>query len=124
VIEQGEIFQGDIFWVTLTGSGSVQTGRRPCIVMSRLSVNNAGRTVVIVPLTTSGGRANPSYRIRIPAAEMIKDVSCTSALADSIAKCDHVSVIDKSLLGQKIGKLSNTAVIAIELGIAFVFDLR
>jgi mRNA-degrading endonuclease toxin of MazEF toxin-antitoxin module len=91
--------------------------------MSRVSVNNAGRTVVVVPMTTSGA-PNAYYRIRVPAGEMVKDVSCNSTLVDSIAKCDHLAVIDKSLLENRIGKLTDTAVIAVQLGIAFVFDVR
>jgi mRNA-degrading endonuclease toxin of MazEF toxin-antitoxin module len=116
--------KGDIFWVTLTGEGSVQRGRRPCVVMSRLSVNNAGKTIVIVPLTTETRTANLYYRIFIPAAEMIKDPGCASALLDSVAKCDHVRVLDKTQLESKIGKLTYTAVIAVELGLSFVFDIR
>ena len=118
------IEQGDIFWVTLTGEGSVQKGRRPCVVMSRLSVNNAGKTIVIVPLTTETRTANPYYRIFIPAAEMIRDAGCPSTLSDSVAKCDHVRVLDKTQLESKIGKLTHTAAIAVELGLAFVFDIR
>jgi mRNA-degrading endonuclease toxin of MazEF toxin-antitoxin module len=118
------IEQGEIFWVTLTGDGSVQTGRRPCIVMSRLSVNNAGKTVVVVPLTTKTSTANKYYRILIPSAEMIKDAGCTTTLLDSVAKCDHVRVLDKTQLEGKIGELTYTAVIAVELGLTFVFDIR
>jgi mRNA interferase MazF len=118
------IEQGDIYWVTLTGSGSEQQGRRPCIVMSRTSVNTAGRTVIVVPMTTNVGSANPYYRIILPVAELLKDPSCTSQLQDSVAKCDHVRVLDKSLLESKIGKLTHTAVVAVELGLAFVFDIR
>ena len=118
------IEQGDIFWVALTGAGFVQTGRRPCVVMSRLSVNNAGKTIVIVPLTTETRTANPYYRILIPVGEMIKDAGCTSTLSPSVAKCDHVRVLDKTQLESKIGKLTDTAVIAVELGLAFVFDIR
>jgi mRNA interferase MazF len=116
--------QGDIFWITLAGVGSVQSGRRPCVVMSRLSVNNAGRTIVVVPLTTKTHTANPYYRILIPVGEIIKDAGCTSELKDSVAKCDHVRVLDKTQLESKIGKLTQTAVIAVELGLAFVFDIR
>src|SRR5438270_10953330 len=111
------IEQGDIYWVTLTGSGSEQTGRRPCIVMSRLVVNNAGKTIVVVPMTATTTGANPDYRILLPASEIIKDPGCTSAIQTSIAKCDHVRVLDKRLLETKIGKLTQTAVIAVGLGI-------
>jgi mRNA-degrading endonuclease toxin of MazEF toxin-antitoxin module len=119
-----EIEQGEIYWVTLTGAGSEQSGRRPCIVMSRLTVNNAGRTVVVVPMTTTTTSANQYYRILLPVAEIIKDPSCTSIIQVSVAKCDHARVLDKSLLEGKIGKLTQTAVIAVGLGLAYVFDIR
>ena len=119
-----KIEQGDIYWVTLTGVGSEQSGRRPCIVMSRLAVNNAGKTVVVVPMTTTIPSANPYYRILLPIAEIIKDPGCASTVQTSVAKCDHLRVLDKSLLESKIGRLTQTAVIAVELGIAFVFDIR
>jgi mRNA interferase MazF len=118
------IEQGDIYWVTLTGAGSEQSGRRPCIVMSRLAVNDAGRTVVVVPMTTTATSANPYYRVLVPVSEIIKDPSCASVIQNSVAKCDHVRVLDKSLLEGKIGKLTQTAVIAVGLGIAYVFDIR
>jgi len=92
--------------------------------MSRLAVNNAGKTIIIVPLTTETHTANPYYRIVIPIAEMIKDPACTSALSESVAKCDHVRVLDKTQLESKIGKLTHTAILAVELGLAFVFDIR
>ena len=116
------IEQGDIYWVTLRGEGSIITGRRPCIVMSRLAVNNAGTTVVIVPMTTQG-TPNPYYRISLPPGEILRDIASASKLM-SIAKCDHARVIDKSLLESKIGKLTQTATIAVGLGLAYVFDLR
>lgn len=75
-------------------------------------------------MTTKTGTANPYYRIILPVAELLKDPNCSSSLQDSVAKCDHVRVLDKSLLEQKIGKLTHTAVIAVELGLAFVFDIR
>lgn len=121
-----KIEQGDIYWVALAGSGSEQQGRRPCIVVSRLAVNNAGRTVIIVPMTTANSGANPAYpyRIVLPVGQIIRDPSCTSNLQDSVAKCDHARVLDKSLLETRIGKLTNTAVIAVSLGLAYVFDIR
>jgi mRNA interferase MazF len=118
------IDQGDIYWVTLSsGQGSAQSGRRPCIVMSRRLANAAGRTIVIVPLTSKTDKAN-AYRILLPVAEMIKDVSSQSALQDSVALCDHVRVIDKNALEARIGKLSQNAILAVQLGLANIFDIR
>lgn len=118
------IEKGDIYWVTLTGQGSEQNGRRPCIVMSRMTVNNALRTVVIVPMTTNTGSPHPAFRIRLPLAELLKDAGCTSPMQDSIAKCDQVRVLDRSLLETKIGRFTDSAIAAVELGIAYVLDIR
>src|SRR5580692_9153080 len=90
------IGQGDIYWVTLVGEGSVQTGRRPCIIMSRMLVNEAGRTIVAVPLTSETRTANQYYRILIPASEILRDAGSNSTVVDSVAKCDHVRVLDKT----------------------------
>jgi mRNA-degrading endonuclease toxin of MazEF toxin-antitoxin module len=79
-------------------------------VMSRLAVNNAGRTVVIVNMTTATSSANQYYRVLLPVAEIIKDPSCQSTIQMSVAKCDHARVLDKSLLESKIGKLTHIAV--------------
>jgi mRNA-degrading endonuclease toxin of MazEF toxin-antitoxin module len=116
--------QGDIYWVTLSsGQGSAQSGRRPCVVMSRRLANAAGRTVVIVPLTSKTDKAN-AYRILLPVSEMIKDVTSQSTLQNSVALCDHVRVIDKAFLETKIGRLSQNAILAVQLGLANIFDIR
>jgi mRNA-degrading endonuclease toxin of MazEF toxin-antitoxin module len=41
-----------------------------------------------------------------------------------VAKTDQVRVIDKTRLEQKIGRLSQTAILAVTHGLAFVFDIR
>lgn len=63
---------GDIYWVTLRNSGKVINGRRPCIIMSRLAVNNAGDTVMVVPMTSQGA-ANAFYRIQIDRSALRHD---------------------------------------------------
>jgi len=54
----------------------------------------------------------------------VKDVSYTGEIKDSIAKTDQVRVLDKSRLERKMGTLTNTANVAVGLGLAFLFDLR
>ena len=114
---------GDIYWISLPWmGGSEQAGRRPCIVMSRLLVNRAN-TVVIVPMSTNVDRAN-SYNVLLPANEIIRDIGCTSEIKNSVALCQHVRVVDKRAFETKIGKLSQNAVLAVQLGLAFLFDIR
>jgi len=125
-----EIRQGDIYWVDIPPShtvGSEQYNRRPYIIVSRTLVNRRSRTVVAVPLTTTGTddlASHPPYRIVIPATEMTRDPSYAGTIQDSVAKSDQVRVLDKTRLGPKIGALSTTASVAVGLGLAFLFDLR
>ncbi len=121
-----EVNQGDIFWVTIRPEqteGAEQYGRRPFIVVSRLAVNRVLKTVVVVPMSTTTEN-QPPFRIQIPASEITKDIACKSTLVLSVAKTDQVRVIDKSRLEEKIGRLSQTATIAVTLGLAYVFDIR
>jgi mRNA-degrading endonuclease toxin of MazEF toxin-antitoxin module len=43
---------------------------------------------------------------------------------DSVALCGHAFVIDKRKLEDKLGKLSYNAVLAVQLGLAYLFDIR
>ncbi len=124
-----DVKQGEIYWVDIPAAhtvGSEQYKRRPYIIVSRTLVNRSGKTVVGVPLTTVNADTpnEPPYRIIIPAREIARDVLYNGEIKDSIAKTDHVRVLDKSRLEQRMGSLSTTAVAAVGLGLAFLFDLR
>lgn len=114
---------GEIFWVTLPArTGSEQNGRRPCVVMGRRSLSG-GNTVVVVPLSTNIARAS-AHRVVLPKSEIIKDLGCTTEIVDSVAVCSQVSVVDKKYIENKIGKLSQNAVLAVQLGLSYLFDIR
>jgi mRNA-degrading endonuclease toxin of MazEF toxin-antitoxin module len=115
--------QGEIYWMTIPDRGGrQQRGRRPCIVMSRRTLN-AGNPVVVVPMTSKTSKAN-SYNINLPASEINRDVLNTSAILDSVALCGQVFMVDKRKLEDKFGKLSYNAILAVQLGLAYVFDIR
>jgi mRNA-degrading endonuclease toxin of MazEF toxin-antitoxin module len=121
--ENSPIEQGEIYWITLPDrNGREQRGRRPCVIMSRRLVNN-GNPVVAVPLTTETRRAN-SFNVAIPAAEIVKDVTSRSVVQDSVALCGQIFMVDKRKLEEKLGKLSLNAVLAVQLGLANLFDIR
>jgi mRNA-degrading endonuclease toxin of MazEF toxin-antitoxin module len=121
--ENSPIEQGEIFWIMLPDRGGrEQHGRKPCIVMSRRLVNN-GNPVVAVPMTSQTRRAN-AYNIAIPVNEIVKDVSSKSTIVDSVALCGHIFVVDKRKLEERLGKLSYNAVLAVQLGLTNLFDIR
>jgi mRNA interferase MazF len=114
---------GDIYWVNLPHQGgSEQAGRRPCIVMSRRTMNTTN-TVVVVPLTTNTKKAT-AWKVALPVNEIIKDVGCQTEILPSVALCHQVRAVDKRQFDTKIGKLSQLAVLAVQLGLTYVFEIR
>lgn len=107
----------------LNTSGSEQSGLRPWVIISRDAVNNNKTTAVGVPLTTKVHKAN-SYRIFLPVTELISEPGSNHQLRDSVALCDHVRVLDTTRIRKKIGTLSTNAILSVQLGLAFVFDIR
>jgi mRNA-degrading endonuclease toxin of MazEF toxin-antitoxin module len=92
--------------------------------VSRNAINQLGFNVVGVPLSSKIHKAN-SHRILIQVAHMISDPSSPHRLTDSVALTDHIRVLDPSRFEQpKMGRMSDTAMGGIELGLAFLFDIR
>ncbi len=121
--ENSPIDQGDIYWISLPDRGGrEQHGRRPCIVMTR-TLLNVGNPVVVVPMSSETRKAN-SYNVKLPASEIIRDVGSTSAIVDSVALCGQVFMVDKRKLESRLGKLSHNALLAVQLGLSYVFDIR
>jgi len=113
---------GDIYWINLPHQGgSEQSGRRPCIVMSRRSLNT-GNTVV-VPMSTNLKNCT-AWRVQIPVNEIVKDLGCTSVIQTSVALCHQVRAVDKRQFDAKIGKLSQLAILSVQLGLTYLFEIR
>ena len=121
------IKQGEIYWVfaaDLDIKGSEQQKSRPYVIVSRDAINRHGLNVVGVPLSTKTHKAN-SHRILIPITHILKDPGCTRPISDSVALTDHIRVLDPSRFEHpKVGRLSDTAMGGLELGLAFLFDIR
>ncbi len=121
--ETDPIDQGEIYWYTLPDRGGrEQHGRRPCIVMSRGLVNS-GNPVVVVPMSSRMHKAN-SYNIAIPANEIVADIVSRPAVVSSVALCGQVFMIDKRKLEERFGKLTYNAILAVQLGLSYLFDIR
>ena len=108
----------------LLAHGFEQLGYRPWVVVSRDSINRNEdrRTAVVVPLSTNLTKAK-AHRVQIPAAEMISN-DPDKPFETSVALCDHVRVMDVSLIKREAGRVSESALRAIGAGLAFLFDIR
>ncbi len=96
--------------------------------MSRTNVNRANKTVVGIPFSASENLLNkpspqPPYRIFVPAREIVKDVLFNGEIKDCIAKTDQIRVLDKTRLEKRLGRLSDTAIASVGLGVEYLFDL-
>ena len=90
--------------------------------MSRKLVNS-GNPVMVVPMSSKTHKAN-SYNIAIPANEIIADIVNKLSVVNSVALCGQVFMIDKRKLEERFGKLSYNAILAVQLGLSYLFDIR
>jgi mRNA interferase MazF len=94
------ISQGDVCWADLGGpSGSAPAGRRPVLVVQGDAFNQSRiATAVCVPLTSNLGRAQAPGNVLLPAA-------CTGLPKDSVANVSQLVSLDRTVLGERMGKL-------------------
>lgn len=79
--------RGDVYWVNLDPTtGSEINKLRPCVLVGATPINQARRTVVVVPLSSSA-TARPPITIT---------VSCLGKQVTAV--CDQIRTIDKSRL--------------------------
>jgi len=97
------ISQGEIWWADLpVPAGSGPGFRRPVVVIQADAFNRSRiATVVCVPLTTNLAWADSPGNVLLPARS-------TNLPKDSVANASQVVTIDKTLLTERVGKLSGT----------------
>ena len=107
VIKQPE--RGDLYWGQMDPAiGAEIQKTRPVVIMSLTPLNRARKTVIVVPLSTSA-----------PAIEFL-NVALSNG---SVARCEHIRAMDKSRLGQRIGKITTENMNAIEKGLSRIIGL-
>ena len=104
--------RGDIYWVDLTPTrGSEINKARPCVLVGATPINQARRTVVVVPLSTAA-KARPPITIA---------VSCLGKKVTAV--CDQIRTVDKSRLHDSAGRLSTKDLNALDDGMRQVLSL-
>lgn len=99
--------RGDIFWVNFgVNIGCEQNGNRPAIIVSNDTCNKVSATVTVVPLTSK-------RKTSLPTHVLITSSDCGELSSTSLALCEQVRTIDKSRIGNKMGKVSKVKMEAI-----------
>jgi mRNA interferase MazF len=114
------VTRGDVYWAKIAPrSGSEQRGRRPVIVVSTdgLNLNPAWRSLIVVPVSTSGpqARRGPTVVALAPGVAGLPRAS--------VAVCHQVTTLDRGKLGERSGTLPTSVLTAVEAGLRAALDL-
>jgi mRNA interferase MazF len=86
--------RGDVYCVDLNPTvGSEIKKQRPCVLMGATPINQARRTVLVIPLSSSG----------TPRPPLAIEVECLGRKV--LAVCDQLRAVDKSRLRESAGSL-------------------
>ena len=106
------ISQGDVWWADLGEPSASEPGfRRPVIVVQGDSFNRSAlRTVVAVPLTSNLRWAAAPGNVQLSAR-------ATGLLRDSVANVSQLVALDRSILIERVGRLSSSKLELVLAGI-------
>jgi mRNA interferase MazF len=109
------ISQGEVWWADLPEpSGSEPGFRRPLVVVQGDPFNRSAiGTVVSVPLTSSLRWADAPGNVRLTARS-------TGLPRDSVANVSQIVTLDKTVLSERVGKLSSSKLELVLSGIDVV----
>lgn len=106
------ISQGDVWWADLGDPVGSEPGfRRPVVVVQGDSFNRSAlRTVVAVPLTSNLRWATAPGNVRLT-------IRATGLTRESVANVSQVVALDRSILIERVGKLSSAKLELVLAGI-------
>ena len=107
-----EIYRGDIMYADLGQhvKSSVQSGERPCVVVSN-NINNKNSTVIVVcPCTTKLKKTHMPTHIKISKDDVRGYMS-----SDSLLLAEQITVISKHKVLFKMGHIPNDSLVMNEI---------
>jgi len=113
------ILQGDVFWFDPgIPYGSAPGFLRPHVVVQNDAFNSSRiRTTVLCSITSNLGRAKAAGNVLLHKGE-------ANLSRASVVNVSHIVTVDKSLLKEKIGTLSQSRVREIDAGLRAVLGPR
>lgn len=105
--------RGEVYWVNLDPTrGSEIRKVRPCVLVGATPINQARRTVIVVPLSSATTVARPPLTV---------EVSCLDR--PGVAVCDQIRAVDKTRLVQHIGSLGRSEMAEIDNALRQILSL-
>jgi mRNA interferase MazF len=91
-MESKKLQRGNVWWVNLDPTqGSEIKKMRPCVLVGASPINQARRTVLVVPLSSSSSPPHPPITVKV-----------TCMKKDALAVCDQLRAVDKTRLTEWI----------------------
>ena len=97
---QRDIRIGDVFLLDFTGTGSVQSGRRPAVVFQNNVGNQYSPNLVVFPLTSRIKKTSMPTHVLVRSSD--SGLTC-----DSIVLCENPQCVSKEQLGKYLCTLQD-----------------
>jgi mRNA-degrading endonuclease toxin of MazEF toxin-antitoxin module len=118
--------RGEIYWVLVPAAhtvGTEQQKRRPWIIFSD-DATVTQSLVIAVPLSLKVHKQNRQYRILVTEANVLRDPGSSLIPGDRVALTEQIRSLSLDRLEpQRQGRLTDTALYAVEAGVAFVLAM-
>lgn len=116
-MENINVKRGEIYLINLEskGASSIQSGQRPCVIISNEKCNQYSPVVTVVPLTSKVKRMMPTH-VSLGIESGLKQ--------DSIFLGEQIMTISKSQIDFKVGECTNYKMKQIEKAIRIQTDLN
>ena len=111
--------RGDVVLVELPeAGGSVQTGRRLCVIVSNNTGNNFGPTLVVVPMTSK-----VFQKSKMPTHVVLDKSAFCFLKCDSLVLCEQLLTITKESVIKKVGHIQGSKMNRINTGLRIELSL-
>ena len=112
------IQRGEIWWASLPDPIGSQPGyRRPVLIIQGNEFNTSRISTVVVVVITS------NLKLERAPGNVLLPKKVTDLPKDSVANVSQIITIDKSFLTERLGRISNTFLAQVEIGLRLVLDL-
>jgi mRNA interferase MazF len=112
-MEPNKLQRGNVWWINLDPTqGSEIKKVRPCVLVAATPINQARRTVLVVPLSSSGNPPHPPITVK---------VSCMGKTV--LAVCDQLRAVDKTRLTDWIEAMDQESLDSIRKALQQVLSL-
>ena len=106
----------DVILVNIAFSGTIGYKRRPAVIISRDTFNNAGSKLIVAAMTSN---IFPPYR---PGDTLLSDWKAARLLKPSAVR-GVLATVDKADIYRKLGTLSPVDFSQVQTGLASILDL-